>query len=428
MNHIIEKFGGAVGNLALRKPGLAASILSRTYRVISWQAGKHPSEKRTASREYLQGVTAGLMADLLADPSESAVVNIFMPCEIFHAMGIPAMVPEGLSAYLVCTACEQPLLSCAQECGASDTYCSYHRALLGAAESGMLKKPMIVASTTLACDANQLTFAKLAQIWKVPRVQIDVPYDTGKDAVLYVEQQLRDMEKTLEEVSGRKMDPARLKEAVRRSCEAQRDFREYMRLRPAVHLPETFTPELLCDINQHVYLGSTESLEFTRRLLSDVKNAPGIGSRKKIVWMHTLPNWQDSLMNIFQGADNDRVEIVASDLAFSGLTPMDPDRPYESMARRLVEDSFNGPGSRRIAAALAVAQQMEADGIVIFAQWGCRQTQGLAVEAKRVFEENGFPTLILDGDGADRTNGGAGQIVTRADAFVEQLEGAGDIA
>lgn len=428
MNSVIEHFGGAVGNLSAIRPGLAASILSHTYRAISRQAYHHPSKKRTASREYLQGVTAGLMADLLKDPSGSAVVNIFMPCEIFHAMGIPAMVPEGLSAYLVCTACEQPLLARAGECGASDTFCSYHRALLGAAESGVLKKPMIIASTTLACDANQLTFARLAQIWKVPRLQIDVPYDTGRDAVLYVEQQLRYMEKTLEEVSGRKADPARLKEAVCRSCEAQKNFREYLRLRPAVHFPETFTPELLCDINQHVYLGSREAVEFTKRLLSDVRKAPKLTTQKKIVWMHTLPNWQDSLMHIFQGADNDRMEIVASDLAFSGLTEMDPEKPYESMARRLVEDSFNGPGSRRIGAALDAARQMKADGIVIFAQWGCRQTQGLALEAKRVFEENGFPTLILDGDGADRTNGGSEQILTRADAFAEQLEGAGGTA
>jgi benzoyl-CoA reductase/2-hydroxyglutaryl-CoA dehydratase subunit BcrC/BadD/HgdB len=412
--------------MALKKPDRAASVLSHTYRAISWQALNHPSKKRTKSREYLQGVTAGLMADLLADPSGSAVVNIFMPCELFHAMGIPAMVPEGLSAYLVCTACEQNFLRRAEENGAADTFCSYHRTLLGAAETGVLKRPMLVANTTLACDANQLTFARLAQIWDVPHVVIDVPFEINEDAVVYVRDQLRDLAMTLQKITGKTLDGGRLREAIIRSGRAQENFREYLKLRGTVHFPEVFTPELLNDINQHVYLGTKEAVKFSEMLLEDAKSAPKLTTQKKIIWMHTLPNWQDSLMNIFQGAGNDRVEVVASDISYSSFARMDPDKPFESMARRLVEDSFNGPGSRRIGATLRMAQEMRADGIVIFAQWGCKQTQGISIEAKRVFEDHGFPTLILDGDGSDRMNGGAQQIVTRALAFVEQLEGTGE--
>ena len=100
---------------------------------------------------------------------------------------------------------------------------------------------------------------------------------------------------------------------------------------------------------------------------------------------------------------------------------MNPDEPYESMARRLVYDTFNGPGIRRIQGALELCRSQEADGVVIFCQWGCKQTQGLAMTAKRVLEAEGYPTLVLDGDGCDRANGGAEQIVTRANAFIEQL-------
>jgi benzoyl-CoA reductase/2-hydroxyglutaryl-CoA dehydratase subunit BcrC/BadD/HgdB len=64
---------------------------------------------------------------------------------------------------------------------------------------------------------------------------------------------------------------------------------------------------------------------------------------------------------------------------------------------------------------------MKADGIVIFCQWGCKQTQGIAFAAKRIFEEHGLPTLVLDGDAADRANEASGQSSTRASAFVEAL-------
>ena len=42
-----------------------------------------------------------------------------------------------------------------------------------------------------------------------------------------------------------------------------------------------------------------------------------------------------------------------------------------------------------------------------------------------IFEEAGLPTLILDGDGCDRSHGGEGQTSTRLGAFLEML---GDFA
>ena len=47
------------------------------------------------------------------------------------------------------------------------------------------------------------------------------------------------------------------------------------------------------------------------------------------------------------------------------------------------------------------------------------------MRAKKVLEENGIPTLIVDGDAADRANGGGGQILTRCRAFTEMLTQAG---
>lgn len=127
-------------------------------------------------------------------------------------------------------------------------------------------------------------------------------------------------------------------------------------------------------------------------------------------------------MSILQGNDNHTVEILDCDIAYSNVCTMDPDHPYESMARRLVHDTYNGPGSRRIDATLRLAQKMGVDGVIIFAQWGCKQTQGIALLAKRTLEKAGFPTLVIDGDGCDRTKGGSEQILTRTNAFVEQLQ------
>ena len=40
-----------------------------------------------------------------------------------------------------------------------------HKILLGLAETGVMAKPRFVLNTSLACDANQLTFRRLARFW-----------------------------------------------------------------------------------------------------------------------------------------------------------------------------------------------------------------------------------------------------------------------
>ena len=92
------------------------------------------------------------------------------------------------------------------------------------------------------------------------------------------------------------------------------------------------------------------------------------------------------------------------------------------MAQRLVFSAFNGPVSRRIDRGIEAARQLRADGVVWFCHWGCKHTLGGAQLAKQRFEAAGFPCLILDGDGCDRSHGGEGQLATRIEAFIEMLE------
>ena len=108
-------------------------------------------------------------------------------------------------------------------------------------------------------------------------------------------------------------------------------------------------------------------------------------------------------------------------MAFEGLVDIDPDHPYESMARRLVFSRWNG-GQERIDYAAQTAGALDADGVICFCHWGCKQTMGLSGVLKTSLEKQGFPTLILNGDGCDRRNASDGQTATRLDAFLEMIE------
>ncbi len=421
MNEKIEKFGGFLGRKVEKHPRAVAKTLSAVYRGIGLQARRFPNKDLPASREFGQGYTARVLSEMLARPEGTAVVNIFTSCEIFHALDIPVLAPEALALYITNTAIEQPFVQAAQAAGASENLCSFHRCLMGLAETGVLRSPMLVTNTTLACDANQLTFRRLAEVWDVPHFVVEVPYRTDEAAVAYVAEQMRELAVLTERQAGRKLSGEKLREAVAHSVRTQEWFRKYLEIRSAVHLPEAMTPELLNVINSHLYLGSAHGEAYAKMLFEDAMKAPGIGKAPRILWMHILPNAQEPLKVIFQGADNHRVEIVGCDIAFDNLVKMDPDRPYEAMARRIVESNYNGSGARRIERTLDWAKKLKADGVLIFCQWGCKQTQGLAFTAKKAFEEAGLPTLVLDGDACDRTNEASGQAATRASAFVEEL-------
>ena len=136
--------------------------------------------------------------------------------------------------------------------------------------------------------------------------------------------------------------------------------------------------------------------------------------------MHVIPYYQEDLRAMYNFGD--RCQIIACDMNYDEYCSMDPEKPYHSMAKRLVYNAFNGPAQRRIQRSLDMCRELEADGVVYFCHWGCKQTLASAQVAKKTLEEAGYPTLILDGDGCDSGNMSNGQILTRMEAFLEMLE------
>lgn len=421
MERYIETLGRIIQRKTLTSPASARRLLNAAYSYVRVTCGHRRGRTMFAARERFNAAVAGTLVDSFRHPEQAVMVNIFFPCELLHAMGLQPMFPEGLSAYLACTACQNVFAEQAEAADIPETFCSYHKTMLGAAEAGVMPAPMLIANTTLACDANQLSFRRLADRYGAPHVVIDVPDRDDADAVAYVADQLRAAGRQIEELSGRRLEPDKLRSAVdcsRRTIEKNRAF---LACRGHVSLDTTMTGELCSLIATHVMLGRPEGEAYMDRLLDCARRAPLPNpDRRRVFWMHTLPNWQDSMKDILEGS---RCELVGTDLAVDCLLDMDPDHPYESMARRVVGSINNGPALRRIDAALAAAKQAGAEGVIVFCHWGCKQTMGLSQLAKQRFEAEGLPTLVLDGDGCDSRNVADGQMVTRVNAFLEQLEG-----
>lgn len=423
MRDIVASFGAWVQSTCEKDPVKARRWLARGYQAKELQIRHDPRLKDSPAARMVAAQTMRAMTLPLVHPERSAMASLFLPCEPLQVMGLYPYSCEGLGCFLSGAQAEQSFLQYAESQGLPDTFCSYHRVFIGAAEKGLMPKPQFILNTTLACDANLLTFRRLAEYFQVPQFVVDVPYETDDQAINYVADQLREMVRFMEKKTGHTLDEDALRAAVARSQRSMEQFDRYMTLRAGKLLVGELTGEMFSAFALHALLGTPETEAYTRLCIQEAEKAPP-ATGVRLVWMHTTPFWVQPLRQVTDC--NRQVQVVACDMCFEGLLkgPMDPD-PYRAMAQRVVCSAFNGPVERRIQRGIDAAFQVQAEGAVWFCHWGCKHTLGGAQLAKQRFESAGIPCLVLDGDGCDRSHGGEGQLATRMEAFVEMLKAGG---
>ena len=418
MADIVTHFGEIIQKECRKNPLLARRMLRFGYRAKKLQLMAAPGKYTTKAAQMAAVQTMTSMIAPLAHPERAAMASLFLPCEPLQVAGLYPYSCEGFGCFLSGTQAEQEFLHYAESEGLPETFCSYHKIFIGAAEKGLMPKPRFILNTTLACDANLLTFRRLAEFFQVPQFVVEVPYQPDEYAVRYVADQLREMVRFVEKQTGQSIPEERLREAVSRSQNSMEQFDQYMTLRADKKILGELTGEMFSAFTLHTLLGTPETEAYTRQCLAENQKAPP-ASGLRLLWMHTTPFWVESLRRVTDF--NQDVQVVGCDMCFEGLVKADPNAPYDAMARRVVYSAFNGPVERRIQRGIAAARQVKADGVVWFCHWGCKHTLGGAQLAKEQFEAAGLPCLVLDGDGRDRSHGGEGQLATRMDAFVEML-------
>lgn len=417
---IVEIFGKNVERLCDKDPRRARRLLRTGWEAQDLKYKLLPDKRLIPADRYLAGLMMDAMLAPLKHPEQCAIISVFTPCEMLQEVGLHPYNAEGFSCYLSASRAERSLLQQAENAGISETLCSYHKTFLGAAARGLLPKPRCIIYTSLMCDANLLTFRALAELYHVPLFSLDVPLQQTEENVEYVAKQLQDMAAFLEEHTGRTISTQALKKRVATSKRTLEKFRQFQIARADRYIPTDLVTPLYCGMTNNILLGTAQEEMYVDKLLEAVKSAPA-KKGKRIYWMHTIPFWSDAVKAELMFSE--RAQIVGCELSQVCEPDFDPESPYEAMARRLVYHSLNGSVSRRIEAGIRHAKEVGADGVVWFDHWGCKHTMGAAQLAKKKFEEQGLPLLILDGDGCDRSHGGVGQTSTRLGAFLEMLHG-----
>lgn len=417
---LFDIFGNLVDQWSQTSPRRAQWLLKTGWALQDLRYRLLPERQLMPADRYLARMMMDMMLKPLRDPEHSAVVSIFTPCELLQEVGLHPYNVESFSSYLSASRAERGFLQQAENNGISETLCSYHKTFIGAAERGLLPKPRCVVYTNLTCDANLVTFRNMAAFYGVPSFAIDVPMQQNEENVAYVAEQLRETAAFLEHCTGHPIDEERLKERLRHSKQTLENYERFQQLRAGKYVPNDLVTPMFAGLCNNVFLGTKEQERYTEMLLRDVARAEP-ASGKRIYWMHTIPFWSDAVKDTL--CLQRSAQIVGCDLAEVCRPDFDPERPYEAMAYRMVYNSLNGSVTRRIERGIDCAKRVNADGAVWFCHWGCKHTLGGAQLAKRRFEQQGIPLLILNGDGCDRSHGGEGQTATRMGAFLEMIGG-----
>lgn len=415
---IVETFGHIVDNLSIKHPNRARRLLITGWGAQDLRYRFLPESRLTSANRYLAHIMMRCMLWPLKDPENSVLVSVFTPCELLQEMGLHPYNVEGFSSYLSGSRAERVFLQTAEDTGLSETICSYHKTFTGAAISGLMPRPKFVIYTNLACDANLLTFKKMADFYKVPSFMIDVGAEQSEENVLYVAKQLHDLASFLKKHTGKPINETNLSVRVERSYKTLFSYDDYERQRADKYVPEDIVSPLYAGIANNLLLGTFEQARYVSMLHEDLKKAPP-SRGKRIYWMHTIPFWSKAVKDVL--AFNENAQIVGCELAQPTDLSKHSSDPYELMAQRLVYHFLNGSILRRIKAGIRHAKETKADGVVWFNHWGCTHTLGGSGLAKKKFEEAGIPLLALDGDGCDQRHGGEGQTATRIGAFLEML-------
>lgn len=414
-----EKLGQIVESRLAGDPKKARGWLRAGWEAENVLFHIAPHKELAPADRYLQQLMMGTMLAPLRHPEGSAMVSIFVPCEMMQEVELVPYSAEAFSCYLSASFCEGACLERAEEEGISDTLCSYHRTFLGAAEAGLLRAPKCIVYTNVTCDANLLTFRKMAEFYQVPAFYLEVPMDVSEASVTYVERQMRELKAFLEKTTGKTISESALCERVARSKTSLETFRKVQQTKADRYVPTDLVTPFYSALTANLLLGTEGEQHYVEMALQDAQNAPAKRG-KHIYWMHTIPFYSQAVKDRFLFTES--AQIVGDELSQVCFSDFDPSNPYRAMAKRLVTNAMNGPSRRRIQKGIDNAADAKADGVIWFNHWGCKHTLGIAELGRQQFEAAGFPTLVIDGDGCDKSKEGEGQIATRIGAFLEMLD------
>lgn len=366
-----------------------------------------------------------------------AWVSFGVPVEIFYAMDIVPFLVEQFAITVVVQGFREgkgfEYFDYGIGTGFSKEACTAHIVPVGMAKAGVLPPPDVAVCSSVPCDSSLMTFEVLTDMYRCPSFWLDYPYrERNGREIDYFRQEFADLIAFLEEHTGRKLDPDRLRETLEISRETNEIYARILELRKTVPAPFGGREGWNIIMNIRYVDGLPGTLEYFKAFYQETqeKIARGEGhlsdERHRLIWVGGYPfffmrviDWveeqygavvvgeaQNSVKHLVGGDTSDPLEFLARKAAGFGIWRVF--RDFGTIAPELVEQ----------------AKALKADGAIYFASAGCKQGCGITRLLRDTWgEAAGVPTLILDGDILDPRVTSVAQIQAQLQKFFAMLDG-----
>lgn len=367
---------------------------------------------------------------------------------ILRAMDIPYLFEDVYAATAAARHKEKKLQEVSANVGYLQDICSYARTTLGMAYYPeaekqkpdadpyyLMPKPDYLVYMDVGCsmitnwsDAGRRHFGNL------PMFEITTPYIWSQadeeDCIQDLAQQFRELVPFLEDVSGRKLDPARLRAVMAEVKEAITYRVEAMTMAGrAVPCPATFFDWATSLGAVNYAIGTPLCTELFRNMKAEIQEriSRGEGSlpeeKIRVYWeghmcWPYLRWWGETLTAL-------GVNIIAAKYThghfFHRPDRIDPDKPFESLAANSVTHlSRNIP--LLIDEVTHLCRDFAVDAVICHQTRSCRIFPGAFFElADALARRLGLPATTFEGDVADGTFFAPEQARTRLEALVETV-------
>ena len=351
--------------------------------------------------------------------------SAFVPNELIYGLGGVPFLPEAASGFAASFGFAKESLAACESLWYSPDLCSFHRAGVGASVLRLAPKPAAVIVSSHLCDGGKRSLFQISQYYDCPFYILDVPYVYSALAhdrlAKQIEKVAIGLEREVPGLSGEHMD-----EAFRNSNAARDYYLDLCKLRANIPSPWRGSEALNYVV---LFLWAWGSPLLTKFYQALRDHAAGIiqsgdypvpNEQFRLTWLNLRPYYSPKLFHYLE--DTCQVSIAFEDFSHMYWDPLDAGDPYMSLANKIMANPGWGPVERRLEVIDGIIREYSIDGIVQFAQWGCRQYNGAASILSDYLRKKGVPFLNLDGDGVDVRNSGEAQSMTRLGAFRELLE------
>ncbi len=352
--------------------------------------------------------------------------NLFFPAEILNAMDTKILT---LETYAALFARNRKKVKNALDQAACKGYASETCTFLRVLEGVELPPPAFGVSTSQPCQQGERVFRDLVRQYNAEDkfFSLHTPFQKNDSSIEHMAEDLEASVWEMERALGKKLDPARLADACELSNQA-RDISEkcvklrlnsppLMRGSQAVYFSVIFSQlwgkQELIDIQQQFYY----DLEQRRDELADEVE---LEDTHRLIWLHLPPFYSSELLDFIEL--DCRAPIVFEEVNYTGWERLNPQDPYRSLARKLLESEFLNPQSRveRISEYSKVGKL---NGCILYNHGFGRCSMSDASFVKHLREElnkNNVPLLVLDGDCMDPTIDPC-STYTKVSSYVEAL-------